>query len=102
MAIDIQRDVGGNLAEVLTIAADTLLARNRLRREAKALSAEGRLSAIVLSLAPLGIGLLLWVTNPDYLDPLFDTTVGRLALVGMLVAYIAGLIWIRRIVEIDI
>lgn len=102
MAMDIQRDVGGNLAQVLTIAAETLIARNRLRRETKALTAEGRISAVVLTLVPVAIGGFLFVTNRDYLRPLIDTTAGRLAMAVALAAYVAGVVWIRRIVEIDI
>lgn len=102
MAMDIQRDVGGNLAEVLTIASETLISRNRLRRETKALTAEGRISAVVLTLVPIAIAGFLWVSNRDYLDPLIDTTAGRLAIAVAVGAYLVGVAWIRRIVDIDI
>lgn len=102
MAIDIHRDVGGNLAEVLTIASQTLIERNRLRRETRALTAEGRISAIVLTLVPVGIGVFLFLSNPEYLEPLRDTTAGRIAIAAALGAYLVGVLWIRRIIEIDI
>ena len=65
LAISIQREVGGNLAEVLQTAAETMLHRNRLRREMKALTAEGRISAIVLSALPILLFAFLFLSNPD-------------------------------------
>jgi tight adherence protein B len=67
MAIEIQREVGGNLAEVLQTVGDTMRARNRLKGEIKALTAEGRISAIVLGALPFLMFLFLWTTNRDYL-----------------------------------
>ena len=67
IAIEIQREVGGNLAEVLQTVADTMLARNRLKGEIKALTAEGRISAIVLGSLPFAMALFLWTSNRDYL-----------------------------------
>src|SRR5215211_3755790 len=64
MAIGIQREVGGNLAELLDTVAETMLARERLRRDVKALTAEGRMSAIVLGVLPLVLGLAMWALNP--------------------------------------
>ena len=64
LAISIQREVGGNLAEVLQTAAETMLHRNRLRREMKALTAEGRISAIVLSALPILLFAFLYFSNP--------------------------------------
>ncbi len=56
MAIRIQREVGGNLSELLLTVADTMTQRERLRRDVRALTAEGRMSAIVLGLLPIGLG----------------------------------------------
>ncbi|HEY5890549.1 MAG TPA: type II secretion system F family protein, partial [Acidimicrobiia bacterium] len=67
MAIEIQREVGGNLAEVLQTVANTMLQRNRLRGEIKALTAEGRLSAIILGALPFVMFAFLYVTNKEYL-----------------------------------
>ncbi len=102
MAIEIQREVGGNLAEVLQIVAETMLQRNRLRREVKALTAEGRISAIVLGAMPLGLFAFLFATNRQYLDPLITETVGRVAIgigIGLL---IVGSMWLRRITIIEV
>lgn len=102
MAIDIQHEVGGNLAEVLTTAGDTIIARNRLRRDTRALTAEGRISAVVLTIVPIAITAFLFASNRDYLDPLFDTTAGRIGIGSALAAFVAGVFWLRRIVDIDI
>jgi tight adherence protein B len=102
MAIEIQREVGGNLAEVLQTVGDTMRARNRLKGEIKALTAEGRISAFVLGILPFAMALFLWTTNPEYLQPLFDTTFGRISIgVGVLMMG-AGIFWLKKIVDIEI
>src|SRR5690606_35105110 len=98
MAIEIQREVGGNLAEVLETVADTMLARNRLRGEIKALTAEGRISAFVLGALPFAMALFLYTTNRDYLVPLFQNTFGLIAIGVGIVLMIGGIIWLRKII----
>ena len=102
MAIEIQREVGGNLAEVLQTVADTMLQRNRLRGEIKALTAEGRISAFVLGSLPFFMGFFLWTTNPDYIAPLFEETMGLIAIGIGLVLMAAGVFWLRKIIDIDV
>jgi tight adherence protein B len=102
MAIEIQREVGGNLAEVLQTVADTMLARNRLKGEIKALTAEGRISAIVLGSLPFALGIFLWFNNRSYLQPLLDETLGRVAIVAGLVLMGGGILWLRKIVNIEV
>jgi tight adherence protein B len=102
MAIEIQREVGGNLAEVLQTVADTMLARNRLRGEIRALTAEGRISAWVLALLPFLMALFLWTTNRPYLEVLFTNRLGVIALIAGAVLMIGGIFWLRRIVDIEV
>ena len=102
MAIEIQREVGGNLAEVLQTVADTMMARNRLKGEIKALTAEGRISAIVLGSLPLALAGFLWFSNREYLQPLLDATLGRIAIVAGLVLMAGGIFWLRKIVNIEV
>ncbi len=102
LAISIQREVGGNLAEVLQTAADTMLQRNRLRREMKALTAEGRVSAYVLGSLPMGLFAFLFMTRRDYLQPMLDSTKGLLALGGAGVMLGVGIFWLSRIVKVDV
>lgn len=102
MAIEIQREVGGNLAEVLTTVGDTMRQRNRLKGEIRALTAEGRISAIVVGSLPFFLGGFLYVTNPGYLEPLLTTTYGLIAIgVGGLLM-LAGILWLRKIVNIEV
>lgn len=102
LAINIQREVGGNLAEVLQTAAETMVERNRLRREMKALTAEGRISAIVLGGLPIFLFVFLYFTNRDYIDPLLSTFAGIAALVGAGLMLVAGIAWLRKIVSVDV
>jgi tight adherence protein B len=101
LAIEIQREVGGNLAEVLQTTAETMVQRNRLRREMKALTAEGRISAIVLSLLPLGLFAFIYLTNPDYMEPLLTSAIGIAVLIGGLVFIGIGIFWMQKIVKVD-
>lgn len=102
LAITIQREVGGNLAEVLQTAAETMLQRNRLRREVKALTAEGRISAIVLGMLPVGLFAFLFVTNRDYISPLLESGWGIGSIVASVVLLAVGIVWLNRIVRVDI
>ncbi|MDH3540356.1 MAG: type II secretion system F family protein [Acidimicrobiia bacterium] len=102
MATDIQREVGGNLAEVLDIVADTMLQRNRLRREVRALSAEGRISAIVLGGLPVFIFLFLFTSNRSYLEPLVDRTAGWIMIGVAVGSMLTAFAWLRKIVNIEV
>jgi tight adherence protein B len=102
MAIRINRQVGGNLAEVLTSVSKTVRERERLRRQVKALSAEGKLSAIVLALLPLLVGLFVVWRNPGYLEPLLTTLAGWVMLAVGFVLYIIGILWMRNLVNMEV
>ncbi|QIK76883.1 type II secretion system F family protein [Nocardioides piscis] len=80
MAIRIQREVGGNLAEILHTVADTLREREYLRRQVKALSAEGRLSGYLLTALPVFITVFLYFANRAYIEVLWSTFVGWIIL----------------------
>ncbi len=98
-AIRIQRDVGGDLAELLDTISSTIRDRQQLRRQVQAQSAEGRLSAVVLLLLPFGLAMVIMITSPDYLTPLVETTIGRILIGAGLVLMVIGTIWIRRIIR---
>jgi tight adherence protein B len=102
MAIRIQREVGGNLAELLVTVAETMTERERLRRDVNALTAEGKISAIVLGLLPVGLGLFIYTANPGYMDPLFDETIGKIMLGGSILLAGFGFYWMKKMIEIDI
>lgn len=99
-AIDIQREVGGNLAEVLDAVAATIRDRNQIRRQVRALSAEGRISAVVLVSLPIAAATLISLVNPGYLEPLLDSTGGKVAITVGVVLMVIGIVWIRRIVKV--
>jgi tight adherence protein B len=101
-AIGIQREVGGNLAELLDIVAETMNARSRLRQEAHTLTAEGRIGAIVISVLPIGIGIFIYGTNRSYLDPLLHSGLGQVMFYGCIGLALAGMLWMRKIVKIEI
>lgn len=102
MAVEIQREVGGNLAEVLQTVSETMRQRNRLKGEIRALTAEGRISAIVLGLLPFAMAGFLFASNPDYIGTLFTNTFGIVAIVVGLLLMLAGIIWLRKIVNIEV
>lgn len=102
MAIRIQREVGGNLAELLMTVSETMVQRDRLRRDVNSLTAEGRMSAIILALLPIGLGAFMWMSNPDYMSPLGNTGMGQ-ALLGLAtVSAIIGFIWMKKTITIEI
>ena len=76
LAVNIQREVGGNLAEILDNVSDTLRERAQMRRQVRVLTSEGRLSAWVLTLLPMGIALYLFAVSPEYIGLLFSTPLG--------------------------
>lgn len=102
MAIRIQHEVGGNLAELLTTVATTLRERDRLRRQVRALSAEGRLSGWILGALPLVFATYLSLVRPEYLSPLMHTPLGWLLLTAAAVLYVSGAIWISRVVRVEV
>jgi len=102
MAIRIQREVGGNLAALLDTVADTMTKRERLRREIRTLTAEGRFSGIIVSLFPVVFGLFLFTTNRSYLNVLFSETMGIVAVAAAAGASAIGWFWIRKIMRIEV
>lgn len=102
MAVRIQREVGGNLAELLLTVAETMTARERLRRDIRSLTAEGRMSAYVLIGLPIGLGLFLYSANPDYVGRLFDNFIGQAMVGGGLLAMVVGTLWMFKIIDIEV
>jgi tight adherence protein B len=99
-AILVQREVGGNLSEILETIAETMRARFNLRRQVRVYTAQGRLSGYTLAALPIFVGLVISVINPGYMRPLFHETVGRALLAGAATMQFMGFLWIRKIVDI--
>jgi tight adherence protein B len=98
-AIAINREVGGNLAEVLDQVAHTIRERNQIRRQVRALSSEGRLSALVLMALPLGVLAFLSVTNPSYLSRFTEGLIGYGMIGATVLLMIIGALWLQKIVS---
>jgi Flp pilus assembly protein TadB len=99
-AIAISQETGGNLAEVLDQVGKTIRERNQIRRQVKALSAEGRLSGIILVALPVGVFLVLSVIQPNYFAAFFSSIIGIFALVLSAVLLIIGTVWIAFTVRV--
>ena len=101
-AILIQREVGGNLAEVLDNLASVIRARFTIRRQLRVYTAQGRMSGYVLAALPIVVGGIIYLMNPEYGSLMFTRTMGRLFLGTAAVMQVIGYLWIRKIINIDI
>jgi tight adherence protein B len=101
-AIRIQREVGGNLAELLQTVGETMLARERLRREIKALTAEGRISAIIIGALPVGLGFMMYAINPSYMKVLFNDGFGQFMLAASSLWAVFGFWWMYKTIQIEV
>src|SRR5690606_26593257 len=99
-AILVQREVGGNLSEILETIAETMRARFNLKRQVRVYTAQGRMSGMTLAALPILVGLGIMLINPDYMSLLFHETLGRALLATAAVLQIIGFLWIRKIVDI--
>jgi len=102
MAIRIQREVGGNLAELLLTVAATLREREFMRRHVRALSAEGRLSAYILGGLPPAFLLYLTLSKPTYVKPLYSTPMGWILCIVMAVLLSVGVFWMSKVAKVDV
>jgi len=102
MAVKIQREVGGNLSELLLTVAETMTERERLRRDVAALTAEGKMSAIILGALPILLGFAMWAMNKEYIQLLFTDSFGKVLLVISTIAAVAGFAWMKKIITIEI
>ncbi|MGB6056648.1 MAG: type II secretion system F family protein [Microthrixaceae bacterium] len=102
MAIRIQREVGGNLAELLMTVADTMTQRERLRRDVSTLTAEGRMSAIIIGALPPVLALVMYVMNPEYIKELFTPGLGYALIVSAMVMMGIGFAWMKKTVTIEV
>jgi tight adherence protein B len=99
-AIAIHREVGGNLAEVLDAVGHTIRERNAIRRQVKALSAEGKLSAIVLGALPFGIFGFISMTNPGYVAKFTQSVAGYGMIAVAVLLMLMGGFWLKKTVAI--
>ncbi len=99
-AVEIQRDIGGDLAELLDNVTTTIRDRRRVHRTIKSLTAEGRLSAIILFALPIVMFCFMAFANRTYFNTLTHSLAGDLMLVGAGTLMVVGGLWLRRIVRL--
>jgi tight adherence protein B len=102
IAVLIQRETGGNLAEILTSISHIIRGRLKLVAQVRVLSAEGRMSAWILGLLPFGVGGMLALLNPNYVRVLWVDPRGEKLLWTALVMIVVGVIWLRKVIRIHI
>ena len=102
MAISVQRQVGGNLAETLRNTAATLRDREALKRHVKGLAAEGKLSAYILIALPIGVFLYMLAVNKPYVELLWTTMIGIGMLAGGVVSMAIGVFWMSKVIKVEV
>lgn len=101
-AVLVQRETGGNLAEILDKIGAVVRSRFRLQRRVKTLSAEGRMSAWVLALVPFLLAGVLSITSPDYLPRMIDDPMGPRMILIAFTGLVVGMLWIRKVIQIRV
>ena len=98
----LQRETGGNTAEVIDRVTQTVRERMRLRRLVRTLTAQGRLGGWIVTSLPIAMVILLNIINPEYMDPMLEETMGKIMLVVGFSLVVVGALCIRRIVDIKV
>ena len=101
-AINVQHEVGGNLAEILETISHTIRERVRIKGEIRVLTAQGMISGYVISFLPLGLGLILYAMNPKYIGRMFEEPCGIAMIAVGTISTVIGYIAIRKIVSIEV
>lgn len=101
-AVLIQREVGGNLAEILDKISHTIRERFTIQRQVRVYTAQGRFTGYLLAGLPIGVGFLIYMLNQEYMSILFRETTGRLLISVALVLQVIGFFIIRRIIHIEV
>ena len=102
VVLTIQQETGGNLGEVLGKLSHIIRKRQELFLKVRAITSEGRASSWILGALPPCVALAIYVTSPDYLDPMFNTTIGKFGLALAIVMEIAGFYTIRKMADIEV
>ena len=101
-AILIQREVGGNLAEILDNLAEVVRARFTIRRQLRVFTAQGRMTGYLLAALPLILFSILYMLNPGYMSIMFTDPIGKILIAVAVSMQFIGLLWIRKIINIEI
>jgi tight adherence protein B len=98
----VQHQAGGNMAEMFDIVAETVRQRHRLRGQVRALTAQGRMTRWVLTIAPFALGGLLVLLSPAYINGFLGNRIGQLMIIGACCLIVVGSLWLKKIVEIEV
>jgi tight adherence protein B len=98
----VQHQVGGNMAEMFDIVAETVRQRYRLSAQVHTLTAQGRMTRWVLTIAPFALGGILAVMSPSYINTFLDSRIGLGLIAGAVVLIGIGSLWIKKLVEIEV
>lgn len=101
-AVNVQHEVGGNLAEILEVIGHTIRERVRIKGEIRVLTAQGMISGYVISFLPIALGLILYLMNPDYISAMFTQLCGWIMVGVATTGIITGFIAIQKIVRIEV
>ena len=101
-SVNIQRETGGNLAEIVDSLGRLIRKRFELKKRVRALSADGRISAVILMSLPFGMGMVFYFINPEYLMPLFTDPMGQQMLAGAAILMILGGIVMKKMIAIKV
>ena len=101
-SILIHRETGGNLTEVLERLSSLIRGRFRFQRKVKTLSAEGRISAWVLVAVPFVLAAAIMLTTPEYMPVLINEPIGQKLIIAAFVTMLLGILWIRKIIRIQV
>ena len=101
-AVVIQTQVGGSLSEVLEAIGETIRDRIQIQAEVSALTAEGRLTGIVLMLLTPTMAAALWVINPGYMSALVEDPLGVRLIIAAVVLNVLGYIWMKKMMRLDV
>jgi len=101
-AIMIQKDIGGNLAEILENISETIRERQKILNEMKTLTAQGKMSGMIVMSIPFFLAGMIYLINREYIMLLFETQIGMMILAGALVNEFIGVMFIRKIIKIDV
>jgi tight adherence protein B len=101
-AVNIYREIGGNLSEILENLAKTIRERLKIRRQVRVYTAQARLSGYVLAVLPVVTAIIFYFMAPDYIGELIEAKLGRMLIAAAVVAQIIGFFVIRRIIDIKI
>ena len=102
LAVLIQRQIGGNLSEILDNISDTIRSRIKVKGEISVLTAQGRISGVIISLLPVALGFAIFALNPDYIIVLFVEPLGLMMLGASAFMQMIGIFFIRKIIRIEV